>query len=81
MDCAGAAVFLTEIVRGGMLTEGGYRFTVLTTERELRLRAPDNAEYEKWLAALQPDGSTYHPMSFSSAGGSTEAISPSHAID
>ena len=24
------------------------------------------AEYEKWLAALQPMGSAYHPMSFDS---------------
>ena len=41
LDCRDAAIYLTEIVKGGLLTEGGHRFTILTAERELKLKAAD----------------------------------------
>ncbi|KAL1503935.1 hypothetical protein AB1Y20_012396 [Prymnesium parvum] len=61
MDCTSAAVYLTKIVKGGFLSEAGYRFTVLTAERELKLRAPDETEFDKWLSVLRPNG-CYKPM-------------------
>ena len=48
ISCAGAEVFLKE-VRGGV-----FRFSVRSTARELKLRAPNAAEYKRWLAALAP---------------------------
>jgi hypothetical protein len=49
IECTGATVFLKEVVKGGV-----HRFSVRTAERELKLRAPSEAEYQSWLTALKP---------------------------
>ena len=48
IDCAGAHVFLKE-VKGQT-----FRFTVRASTRELKLRAPTAAAYQKWVDALTP---------------------------
>ena len=48
VECIGAKVFLK--AEQGEL----YRFTVLSAERELKLRAPDAASYRMWMEALEP---------------------------
>ena len=48
IDCAGAHVFLKE-VKGQT-----FRFTVRAATRELKLRAPTAAAYQKWVDALTP---------------------------
>ena len=48
IDCAGAVLFLKEVVKGQ------YRFTIKTAARELKLRAQSAGDFEQWMAVLQP---------------------------
>ena len=48
-ECTGATVFLKEVTK-----KAEYRFTVKTSERELKLRAGTKEEYDAWQAALKP---------------------------
>jgi stromal membrane-associated protein len=48
VDCKGARAFLKQAQEGGV-----YRFTLVTRERELKLRATD-AEFEVWASVLAP---------------------------
>lgn len=46
--CTGARLFLKEVQKGEV-----YRFTIVSAERELKLRGP-RSEYEQWGAVLRP---------------------------
>ena len=48
LSCDGAKAFLKEVVKGDM-----HRFTIVTAERELKLRVA-GPEYRAWDFALQP---------------------------
>ena len=48
VDCVDATVFLKEVVRGSI-----QRFTIMTKERELKLRAPTE-DYQAWVEAFKP---------------------------
>ena len=48
-ECTGATVFPKEVTK-----KAEYRFTVKTSERELKLRAGTKEEYDAWQAALKP---------------------------
>ena len=79
VECAGAKVFLK--AEQGEL----YRFTVLSAERELKLRAPDAASYRMWMEALEPivgefDESTRGSLQRLSSAGSV-ATEPSSSAD
>jgi len=46
LECGGSSLFLKEI-KGGV-----YRFTIRSSERELKLRSDSEAEYTRWMDAL-----------------------------
>lgn len=48
LDCSGATIFLKEV------KNGQYRFTVESQARALKMRATTGADYDTWMAALQP---------------------------
>jgi len=48
IECAGATVFLKEVVKGGV-----HRFTVRSPIRDLKLRAPDPKTYASWISAMR----------------------------
>ena len=49
LETQGATIFLKEVSQKGI-----HRFTVRTSQRELKLRATSNTEYEQWIEALRP---------------------------
>jgi hypothetical protein len=55
IDCAGATVFLKEVKE----KSGVHRFTVRTSQRELKLRATNAAGYQAWITAIRPFASSF----------------------
>ena len=47
-------IFLKEVAKSGV-----HRFTVRTSERELKLRATNAGDYQAWINALRPFASSF----------------------
>ena len=57
IEVGGATVFQKEKTKGGT-----HRFTIASSERELKLRAPNDEEYAKWIAAFKPYAAVFRDL-------------------
>ena len=57
IEVQGATVFQKEKTKGGT-----HRFTIASSERELKLRAPNDEEYAKWIAAFKPYAAVFRDL-------------------